>query len=68
MHLKQPGLTYSACGPFRKNKLRIQRFKKTGDAKYIYRNELDKACFEHDMVYEDSKDLPRRTAADGFKK
>ena len=68
MHLKQPGLKYSACGPFTKNKLRIQRFKKTGDTKYIYRNELDKACFEHDMVYGDFKDLPRRTAADGFKK
>ena len=68
MHLKQPGFTYSACGPFTKNKLRIQRLKKTGDTKYIYRNELDKACFEHDMVYGDFKDLPRRTAADGFKK
>ena len=64
MHLKQPGFTYSACGPFTKNKGRIQKFKKTGDTKYIYRNELDKACFQHDMVYEDFKDLARRTAAD----
>ena len=54
MHLKQPGFTYSACGPFTKNKERIQKFNETGDTKYIYRNELDKACFQH----------ARRTAAD----
>ena len=45
MHLKQPGFTNSACGPFTKNKKRIQKLKKTGDTKYIYNNELDKACF-----------------------
>ena len=45
MHLKEPGFTYSACGPFTKNKERIQKFKETGDTKYIYRNKLDKACF-----------------------
>ena len=28
MHLKEPGFTYSACGPFTKNKERIQKFKK----------------------------------------
>ena len=39
MHLRQPGFTYSACGPFNKNKERIQKFKETGDKKYIYRNE-----------------------------
>ena len=64
MHLRQPQFTYSACGPFTKSKDRIQRFKKTGDTKYIYRNELDKACFQHDMAYGDLKDLARRTAAD----
>ena len=52
MHLKQPGLTYSACGPFTKNKERIQKFKETGDTNYIYKNELDTACFQHDMVME----------------
>ena len=57
MHLRQPQSTYSACGPFTKNKERIQKFKKTGDSRYIYRNELDKACFQHDMAYEDFKDL-----------
>ena len=56
--------TYSACGPFTKNKERIQRFKKTGDTSYIYKNELDKACFQHDMAYRDFKDLAKRTAAD----
>ena len=64
MHLRQPGFTYSACGPFTKNKERIQKFKETGDTSYIYKNELDKACFQHDMANEDFKDLPRRTASD----
>ena len=66
MHLRQPGFTYSACGPFTKNKERIQKFKQTRDSRYIYRNELDKACFQHDMAYEDFKDLKKRTAADKF--
>ena len=45
IHLKQPGFTYSACGPLTKNKERIENFKETGDTKYIYRNGIDKACF-----------------------
>ena len=44
MHLRQPGFTYSACRPFIKNKERIQKFKETGDSRYIYQNEPDKAC------------------------
>ena len=64
MHLKQLGFTYSACGPFTKNKERIQKFKETGDTSYIYKNELDKACFQHDMAYGDFKDLKRKTALD----
>ena len=64
MHLKQPGFTYSACGPFTKSKGRIQKFKETGGTSYIYKNEIDKACFQHDMAYEDFKDLARRTASD----
>ena len=59
MHLKQPGLTYSACGPFTKNKKRIQKFKETRDSRYIYKNELGKACFQHDMAYGDFKDLAK---------
>ena len=64
MYLRQLQCIYSAHGPFTKNKERIQKFKETGDTKYIYRNELDKACFQHDMAYGDFKDLAKRTAAD----
>ena len=64
MHLKQPGFTCSACGPFTKSKERIQKFKETGDMIYIYKNELDKACFQHDMANGDFKDLKRRTFSD----
>ena len=71
MLLRQPakgalhaGFTYSACGPFTKNKERIQRFKETGDTSYIYKNNLDKAYFQHDMACGDFKDLAKRTAAD----
>ena len=49
MHLKQLGFTYSACRPFTKNKERIKKFKETGNTSYIYKNELDQACFQHDM-------------------
>ena len=62
MHLKQPRFTYSACGPFTKNKERIQKIKETGDASYIYKHELDKACFQHDMADGDFKDLKKKTA------
>ena len=61
MHLKQPGFTYSACGPFTKNKGRIQKFIKTSDKNFIYKNELDKACLQHEMAYGKSKDLVKRT-------
>ena len=63
-HLRQPQFTYSGCGPFTKHKQRIQKFKKTGDTNYIYKNELDKACFVHDAAYSDCKDLTKRTVAD----
>ena len=64
MHLKEPGFTYSASGPFTKNKERIQKFKERRDSRYIYQNELDKACFQHDIAYRDFKDLTRRTTSD----
>ena len=64
MHLRQPGFIYSACGPLTNNKKRIQKFKQTGDLRYIYKNELDKVYFQHNMVYGDFKDLAKRTAAD----
>ena len=66
MDLKQLRFTYSACGPFTKNKERIQKFKETGHTNYIYKNELDKACFQHDMAYGDFKDLARKRASDKF--
>ena len=56
MHLRQPGFTYSACVSFTKNKERIQKFK---DSRYICKNELDKACLQHDMAYGDFKDLKK---------
>ena len=45
MHLKQHGFTYSAFGPFTKDRERIEKFKQTGNTNFIYKNELDKACF-----------------------
>ena len=60
MHLKQPGFTYSACGPFTKNKERIEKFMQTGNTDFIYKNELDKACFQYNMTYGKSKDLAKR--------
>ena len=64
MNLRQPGNTYSASGPFTKNKERIHKFKETRDSRYIYQNELNKACFQHDMAWGDFKYLTRRTASD----
>ena len=66
MHLKQPAFSHSACRPFTKNKQRIQKFIQAGDTNYIYKNELDKACFQHDsnMTYGKCKDLEKRTQSD----
>ena len=59
MHLKQPGFTYSACGPFTRNKRRTEKFIQARNTDFIYRNELDKACFQHNMGYSKSKDLAK---------
>ena len=40
MYLKESGFTYSACGPFTKNKERIGKFMQTGNTDFIYKNEL----------------------------
>ena len=68
MYLKQSGFTYSAYGSFTKNKEKRQKIKKQkqkiGDSRNIYRNELDKACFQHDMTYGYFKDLAKRAASD----
>ena len=57
MHLKQSGVTYIASGQFTKNKGTIQKFMQTGNTNYIYRNDLDKACFQHGVAYGKYKDL-----------
>ena len=64
MHLRQPQFVYSACGPFTRHKETIKEFKRTGNTRYIYRDELDKVCFQHDSAYVDHKDLINRTEAD----
>ena len=64
MYLKQLGFTYSACGPLTKNKERIEKFMQRGNTDFIYKNVVDKACFQHDMAYGKSKDLAKRTQSD----
>ena len=64
MRLRQPQFVYSACGPFTRHKERIKKFKQTGDTRYIYSNELDKACFQYDSAYANHKDLINRTKSD----
>ena len=62
MHLKQPGFTYSACGPFTKNKERIEKCMQTENL--FYKNELDKACVQHDMTNGKTKDLVKITQSE----
>ena len=64
LHLKQRGFTYSVCGPFTKHRERIQKYRETSNLKHLYRNELDKTCFAHDVVYSESKDSAKRTISD----
>ena len=64
MHLRQPQFVCNACGPFTRHKERINELKRTGDARLLYRNELDKACFKHDAAYTKYKDLENRLISD----
>ena len=64
MHLRQPQFVYSVCGPFTRHKERIKEVKRTGDARLLYRNELDKACFKHDAAYTKYKDVENRLISD----
>ena len=64
LHLKQPGFEFSTCEPFAKNKERMQKFKETGDSRYISQKKQDKACFRHDMAYGDFEDLDKATIFD----
>ena len=67
-HLKQTGFTCSPCDPFTKNKDRIERSMQTWNTDFIYRSELDKACFQHDIAYGKSKDLAKRTQSVSFER
>ena len=65
LHLVDPIVKkHSGCGPFTKHTQRIQDFLNTGKLSYIYKNDLDKACFQHDMAYNKFKDLEKRTQPD----
>ena len=64
MHLKQPGFTYSAGGPFTRNKERIEKIMQTGNKDFKNENELDKGCFQHDMAYDKPKYLAKRTQSE----
>ena len=64
MHLRQPQFVYSACDPFTRHKEKIKEFKRTGDTRLLYRNELDKACFKHDAAYAKYKDVENRLIPD----
>ena len=64
IHLRQPEFTYIACGLFTKNKERIKKFMQTSNTDFIYKNELNKACFQHDVAYGKAKDLLSRTQSD----
>ena len=66
LHLKQPEFTYSAFSSFTRNKERIEKLMQKGNTDFIYRNEIDKACFQHDMAYGKSEDLAKRTQSDKF--
>ena len=64
LHLRQPGFSYSALGPFKKHHQRIKTFKETVDFNYIFKKEMDEACFAHYAAYSDSKDLGKETISD----
>ena len=64
MHFKQLDFTYSACGPFTKNKERMEKSMQTGNIDHIYKNDFDKACFQHDMAYGEYKNLTERKQSD----
>ena len=64
MHLKQAWFYLQCLWPIKKNKERIEKFIETGNTDFIYRNELDKVCFQHDMSYGKTKYLAKRTQSD----
>ena len=64
VHLRQPQFFCIACGPFTRHKGRIKEFKRRGDTRLLYRNELDKAYFKHDATYAKYKDVENRLISD----
>ena len=63
MHLRQLGFSYSACGPFDKNKERRKYSNKQEVQDILIKQSvLDKTCFQYYMAYGDFKDLNIRTA------
>ena len=58
LHLRQPGFSFTACGPLTKRGEKIQKFRERSD---LYMNELHEDCFAHDTGYSDSKDLSKKT-------
>ena len=62
-NLRPPSFTYRAFGSFPNVKEKIQQVKERGNSRYIYQNQQDKACFQHDMSYGDSRGFPSRTAS-----
>ena len=63
MFLRQPGFRYNTFRPFTKSKEWMQKFKETGEPRYVLQNELDKACIQHDMTFANFNDLPRSVAS-----
>ena len=45
VHLKQPGFTYIACGPFTKNKEKTGKFIHARNTDFIYKNEPGRLVF-----------------------
>ena len=65
MHLWDPIVgKYAAAGPGTKHKARLEKYLQTGDTNYIFKNELDKACFYHDAAYSKYTDVANRQIAD----
>ena len=63
MHWKQPGFTYSVCGPFTKNKERIEKFIQTGVYEMLFiKIKLIRLVFN--MTYGKTKDLVKWTQSD----
>ena len=68
LHIRQPGFNYCPFGPFLRHGKRIQKFRKIGQINRICKNELDEACFAHDVACSNSKDLAKRTVSENVLK